>query len=104
MSASTNSTNPPTNKIWSSHASNNIPPGAMGSGFQAGFVQTADNRMYNELRAAVKAEERQRRISLGLPPDPPKGMARFKNWLLKREELPSRVGGVDGGGEEIRKM
>lgn len=103
MSASTNAANSPTNKVWSSRISNSIPPGEAGFGPQAGFLQTADNRMYNELRVAVEAEERRRRISLGLPPDPPKGLARFKNWLLKREELPVRVGGVDGGSEEIKK-
>lgn len=60
--------------------------------------------MYEELRAAVYAEERQRRISLGLPPDPPKKMARLKNWLLNREEQVSKVGDEDGGSQEIRKL
>lgn len=73
-------------------------------GPQAGFIQRADNRMYEELRAAVYAEERQRRISLGLPPDPPKKMARLKNWLLNREEQVSKVGDEDGGSQEIRKL
>lgn len=60
--------------------------------------------MYSELRTAVLAEERQRRISLGLPPDPPKGMARFKNWLLKREEQPVRIGSSEVGSKEIKKV
>lgn len=59
--------------------------------------------MYEELRTAVLAAERQRRISLGLSPDPPKGMARFKNWLLNRQE---QANGTDSGvnSDEIKKM
>lgn len=97
-------TNPPS-KVWSSHPTRSIPAGAYGGcGVQPGFVQTADNRMYGELRAAVEAEERRRRISLGLPPDPPKKMARIKNWLLNREEQASSVGVSDGGSEEVKKL
>lgn len=60
--------------------------------------------MYEELRAAVLAEERQRRISLGLPPDPPKKLARFKNWLLNHREQAVEMGGMTVGGEDIKKL
>lgn len=75
-------------KVWSPRPTRNIPGAAEAGGFaiSPGFVQRADNRMYEELRTAVLAEERQRRISLGLSPDPPNRATRFKNWILKREE------------------
>lgn len=67
--------------------------GTLGSGIYnpMGFDQTADNDMYNQLRNKVVAEERERRISQGLSPDPPNRFERFKKWFQHREDKQSDV-------------
>lgn len=91
-------------KVWSSSPTRSILVGCYGgTGIQPGFSQAADNRMYSELRRAVLASEKERCISLGLPPEPPKGMTRFKNWILNRQEQSVGTGASNVSGEEIKK-
>lgn len=91
-------------KIWSSRPTRRIPSGCYGGcGIQPGFLQTADNRMYEDLRTAVLREERERRISLGLPPDRPTGMAKFKNWIKGKKEPDIWTSDGSGSIEDVKK-